>query len=67
MGLLGVGAHTRPLLFEELRHGIAQTGMRQVVPGARQHRLETADQLVFALGAGVEARQAGADGEFQAW
>ncbi|MNJ71164.1 hypothetical protein D3C77_676770 [compost metagenome] len=31
--------------------------MQQVMPGARQHRFEAAQQLVLALGTGLETRQ----------
>ncbi len=41
--------------------------MHQVMPGAGQGRLKAANQLVFALGAGIEALQPFGDGVFDAW
>src|SRR5471032_1190209 len=55
--LFGIGQNAHPLLGEEILHGRAQPRMTQVVPGVGDHRFKTANQLVLALGTGIEALQ----------
>ena len=61
-GLFGISADAVLFLGEEVRHGIAQAGVTEVVPGVGNDGFKAADQLVFALGTGVEALQASGDG-----
>ena len=52
--VLGVRQYAQPLLLQKVLHRRFQPGMAQVVPGMGDDRLESANQLVFTLGSGIE-------------
>src|SRR5690606_9786336 len=62
--VFSISPHARALLLEELGNRGMQSRVAEIMPGTGNHRLETTNQLVLPLSAGIKAGEAFGDSQF---